>query len=190
MSTLLKPTKDTISGIDITLFPRDKEAHLEIHAEVDISMSVSVLSRPALDQLKLDCEPCEEGTTAQNARGRTYDPVGKLGLQWHKRDIAKPNSETFYVVESATVLVILGASAFPKGDVDTHAGTYPFGLKQQTPGTWLQTPCGHCRVLANPHVRQPEEQKQQAQKKAETEERRAKEKKEQEDREREKRQGK
>ncbi|KAL8702917.1 MAG: hypothetical protein Q9201_003923 [Fulgogasparrea decipioides] len=167
MPTLLKPTKDTNSGIDITLFPKNKEGYINTHAEVDISMSVSILSRPALDELQLSCEPCDEGITFQAARGRTHVPVGKIGLQWHKRDKAKQNSETFYVVESATVLVILGASARPNGDADTCAGIHPLGLKQQT----------------------PEEQKQQAQKKAEVEERRAKEKKEQEDRERQKHHG-
>lgn len=126
-------TKDATGGMSIVLFPGDEEGHVEIHAEVDQSMPFSVISRQILKRLGLDCKPCQK-VEAQDTKYRTYVAVGKIDLQWHKTSIAKQHSETFYVVDSETAVVLLGGSAFPTDNTEGDPGTYPIGLKPQTPG--------------------------------------------------------
>ncbi|KAL8729538.1 MAG: hypothetical protein Q9181_004961 [Wetmoreana brouardii] len=152
-------------GRDIVLFPVDKETQIKIHADVDISIPTSIISREALSLLKVDYEPCHH-KQVKDANHRVHVPIGKVNLNWHKTSIAIQYLETFYVVESETAMVVLGKSAFPNGDKGND-GVYPIGLAQQT----------------------PEAKAQQEQRKAEAERRRAEERKQQEDREREKRQG-
>ncbi|KAL8702916.1 MAG: hypothetical protein Q9201_003922 [Fulgogasparrea decipioides] len=154
-----------LEGRDIVLFPVDKETQIQIHADVDISIPISIVSTGALSYLKVDYEPCHD-SQVKDAKHRVHVPVGKINLNWHKTSIAIQDLETFYVVESDTAMVVLGKSAFPNGDKGND-GVFPIGLAQQT----------------------PEAKAQQEQRKEDAERRRAEEKKQQEDREREKRQG-
>ncbi|KAL8939489.1 MAG: hypothetical protein Q9211_002720 [Gyalolechia sp. 1 TL-2023] len=159
---------DAFDGVDIILFPGvllpgEEEIHLEIHASVDESMPLSIISEPVLNSLQRGCRPCE-AAEIHNGRSETFRPFGKIDLQWHKVGFAKQYAETFYVIQSKTKLVTFGATW--NHDDEAGAGTYPLELGQQT----------------------PEQKAQQAQKKVEAEKRRAEEVKQQEARDREKRQ--
>lgn len=160
---------DAFDGVDITLFPGilfpgEVETHLDIHADVDESIPVSIISRPVLNWLQQACINCE-AIEIRDGRNQTYRPFGKIDLQWHKEGFAKQYAETFYVIESEIKLVTLGATACSDNPNESSAGIYPLELGQQT----------------------PEQKAQQAQKKAEAEKRRAEEQKQQEARDREKR---
>ncbi|KAI4166529.1 MAG: hypothetical protein LQ343_007978 [Gyalolechia ehrenbergii] len=161
---------DAFDGANILLFPGvcspgEAETQLEIHANVDESIPVSIISRPVLNWLQRSCDPCE-AIEIQDRRNLTYRPFGKIVLHWHKVGFARQYDEMFYVIESETQLVRFGASASSKDNAEAGTGTYPLELGQQT----------------------PEQRAQQAQKKAEAEKRRAEEQKQQEVRDREKRQ--
>ncbi|KAL9002392.1 MAG: hypothetical protein Q9188_004663, partial [Gyalolechia gomerana] len=170
-------TKDAFDGANIVLFPGvllpgEAETHLDIHANVDESIPVSIISRPVLDWLQRGCNPCE-AIEIQDGRNQTYRPFGKIVLQWHKVGFARQYAETFYVIESETQLVTFGASASSKDSAEAGTGTYPVELGQQTSANALPS---------------LEKKAQQAQKKIEAEKRQAEEQKQQEARDREKRQ--
>ncbi|KAL8717933.1 MAG: hypothetical protein Q9225_004881 [Loekoesia sp. 1 TL-2023] len=159
---------DEVDGVKIVLFPGDVfpggvETHVDIHADVDRSIPVSIISRPVLNCLRLDCKPCE-AIDIQYKRQQKHRLFGKVDLQWHIMGIAKQHSETFYIIESETKMVVLGRTAFPEDEDQAGAGTYPLEHAKQT----------------------SEEAAQQAQKKIGAKERQAEEKKQQEARDREK----
>lgn len=131
--------KDAFDGVDITLFPGilfpgEVETHLDIHADVDESIPVSIISRPVLNWLQQACINCE-AIEIRDGRNQTYRPFGKIDLQWHKEGFAKQYAETFYVIESEIKLVTLGATACSDNPNESSAGIYPLELGQQTPGT-------------------------------------------------------
>ncbi|KAL8940197.1 MAG: hypothetical protein Q9216_002948 [Gyalolechia sp. 2 TL-2023] len=130
---------DIFDGADIVLFPGvclpgEQETHMDIHANVDESIPISIISRPVLNHLERTCNPCE-AIEVRDGSNQTYRPFGKIELQWHKVGFAKQYEETFYVVESATQFVMFGARTTSKEHDAADAGTYPLELRQQTSGT-------------------------------------------------------
>ncbi|KAL9024985.1 MAG: hypothetical protein Q9196_006112 [Gyalolechia fulgens] len=75
----------------------------------------------------------------KDAKNTTHSPVGKVELRWHKKEKGKSYPQTFYVVDRATPLVILGAPAFATGDQSSGGEMYPVGLHQQTAEEQLAT---------------------------------------------------
>ncbi|KAL8715787.1 MAG: hypothetical protein Q9220_000454 [cf. Caloplaca sp. 1 TL-2023] len=155
---MINPEQNSLEGQTIVLYPEgEEEGYLKIHADVDESKPCSIISKPVLDFLHLDCQPCQS-IQVQGKDGQVHNSIGKIRLKWHKESIAKPYSELFYVIPSDSRLVMLGGSAFPGGTKEEDAGVYPLGLAAQT----------------------PEEQARQAQKKAEEDKERDEQKKQQE----------
>ncbi|KAL8832284.1 MAG: hypothetical protein Q9170_004941 [Blastenia crenularia] len=157
---------DAIEGVKIVLFPGNIESHIEIHADVDESTPVSIVSRSVLHGLHVDCKPCE-AIDIQDGRHETYHAIGKVELQWHKVGSAKQYAEIFYVVESDTNWVKMGKTAFPAVNEEAGDGAYPLHLAKRT----------------------PEQAAQEAQRRQEVEKQRAEEQKLQEARDRENQQG-
>ena len=52
--------------------------------------------------------------TVKDDKGVQHSPIGQVALRWHKKESGKSYSETFFVVDSQTTLVILGATSFNK----------------------------------------------------------------------------
>ncbi|KAL8768484.1 MAG: hypothetical protein Q9209_005275 [Squamulea sp. 1 TL-2023] len=75
--------------------------------------------------------PCKK-ETVKDSRNVQHSPVGKVVLRWHKNEQGKSHGETFFVVNSPTPIVILGATAF--GDITQSFGgnLYPLGVHPQT----------------------------------------------------------
>lgn len=66
-----------------------------------------------------------------------HSPVGRVDLRWSRQETAKSHAETFYVVDRAEPLVILGAPAFVEDVPSAGQTIHPIGLKQQTAGKLL-----------------------------------------------------
>lgn len=69
-----------------------------------------------------------------DSRKVQHSPIGKVILRWHKNEAAKSYSEPFYVVDSQSLLVILGETAFR--NIDQSSGDFfgPTGVQPQTAG--------------------------------------------------------
>ncbi|KAI4092721.1 MAG: hypothetical protein LQ339_007856 [Xanthoria mediterranea] len=67
-----------------------------------------------------------------DSRKVQHSPIGKVILRWHKNEAAKSYSEPFYVVDSQSLLVILGETAFR--NIDQSSGDFfgPTGVQPQT----------------------------------------------------------
>lgn len=77
--------------------------------------------------------PCQM-REVKDAKNMTHSPIGKVDLRWHKKEKGKSHPQTFYVVDRATPLVLLGAPAFVTGNQYSGGELYPVGLHQQTAG--------------------------------------------------------
>lgn len=140
--------KDAFNGVDVTLFPGDVESEVEVHADFDESLGVSIISRPVLQRLKVGCEPCND-VEEEDASGTMYRPFGSIKLYWHKEGIAKQFPETFYVIESDTEIVKFGKTASSVCQ-EISGGAYPLGLRKQTAGTILIVPPDALLCLSAP----------------------------------------
>ncbi|KAI4245814.1 MAG: hypothetical protein L6R40_002342 [Gallowayella cf. fulva] len=89
------------STISVVLFSEDGELYIDKCAKVDEVMSISIVSRPVLLRLKVSYVTCDK-LEVKDANGETHRPFGKVLLQWHKVDVSKTYSETFYVVDAST----------------------------------------------------------------------------------------
>ena len=81
--------------------------------------------------------PCQKAAVTH--RNVQHFPIGKVTLRWHKEESAKSYSETFFVVDKHTALVILGATAFPNSGQSSGGNMYPIGVAAQTAGTLIQS---------------------------------------------------
>ncbi|KAL8819673.1 MAG: hypothetical protein Q9223_001944 [Gallowayella weberi] len=154
-------TKEMQADVNITLFseleqPEDSDG--AVRAQSDHSLPFSIISRPMLQRLGVKWTPGKK-ETVKDTRGVPHSPVGEVNLRWHKQGLGKSHPETFYVVESSNVFVILGSTAFPNSIQATGGNVQPIGVHEQT----------------------AEQKKIQEQKSKEAVERRAKEKQEQEE---------
>ncbi|KAL9613240.1 MAG: hypothetical protein Q9167_002200 [Letrouitia subvulpina] len=124
---------DEGNEIRIELYPAAVERFIHPLAQVDKEIPISIISIHCLTQLGLPYAACNRASVKDRSQ-TVYSPVGKIDLEWRKIDKAKQFSETFYVVEGDTPLVILGKTAFPQEE-NTGAELTPLELSRQTPGT-------------------------------------------------------
>ena len=116
------------SSIKINLFT-DEGALFELEdVRVDKNLQTCLISKALVDRLQARYEASSSNPSAVKSGGQTYNVIGTVKLNWHRRDSPKSHLETFSVVESASALVILGRNALPKSkEPDVH----PLGLEQQ-----------------------------------------------------------
>ncbi|KAL9039488.1 MAG: hypothetical protein Q9180_002495 [Flavoplaca navasiana] len=105
-STLLEDSPETV---EIILFPRDAHGSFAVTADVEKSVPISIISSRIPYRLQQKYEPCEVEET-RDAKGRTYDLIGKISLGWHEDDEAVGYDETFYVIDSEVPMVLFGQS--------------------------------------------------------------------------------
>ncbi|KAL8685602.1 MAG: hypothetical protein Q9218_007657 [Villophora microphyllina] len=89
-----------------------------------------------VNRLGVKPTPCQKDA-AKDSRKVQYIPVAKLDLRWHKTNQVKTYTETFFVVNSATPSVILGAPAFlngnqSAGNQSASSSVKPIGTEKQT----------------------------------------------------------
>ncbi|KAL8696339.1 MAG: hypothetical protein Q9224_002845 [Gallowayella concinna] len=124
--------------VDIVVFPEEEvsweDSDGSIQAQTDSNLAISIISEGMLTRLRVGYTPCQRAgaTDSQNVQ---HFPVGKIALRWHKKEQAKSYHEIFFVVESMTPQVILGASAFENSNQSTGGNIHPIGLQHQTAGT-------------------------------------------------------
>lgn len=104
---------DSNSSVDIVVFSGNEEWEVSLEAKADRILPISIISkatahRQRIPYIEIQREPVEDSEQTR------YLPIGKADLRWHKRDAARSYSETFYVVNTTSDLVILGATAFPE----------------------------------------------------------------------------
>ncbi|KAL8760717.1 MAG: hypothetical protein Q9184_003119 [Pyrenodesmia sp. 2 TL-2023] len=132
------------SDIDIFLFPESEEpegSDGSVKAKAERLLPYSIISKGMLAKVRVDYTPCQK-EAVRDSRNITYSPVGSVRLRWHKKDKGKSHDETFFVVDRADYLVILGASAFPNSNQSVGDEIYPIGLDQQTAGIrWFSRAC-------------------------------------------------
>ena len=86
-----------------------------------------------LDRLDIAYQKCHE-KLATDSYKTVHPSIGKLDLRWHQGDKAKSFRETFFVVESLSPSVMLGARAIQKASIYKEKEIRPLGLKKQTTG--------------------------------------------------------
>lgn len=120
--------------VEIIVFPETGESEGSdgsVKAQVDESLPYSIISTTMLNRVHVKYSQCQI-KTLKGSKNTTYTQMGKVELRWHKKEKGKSYPQTFYVVEQATSLVILGAPAFGSGNQSSGGGVYPIGLQQQT----------------------------------------------------------
>lgn len=90
-----------------------------------------------LDRLRVTYTPCQKAAVTDD-RNIQYSPIGEVTLRWHKKQGAKSYSETFFVVDAQTALVILGQTAFPNISQSSGDNIHTLGLKSETAGTLIR----------------------------------------------------
>ena len=122
--------------ISIIVFPEHEEPENSdgsIDAKVDNSLRSSIISTGMLKQVRVSYQPGQQ-ESLKNSKNTVYNPVGKIDLRWHKRDKVLSHSETFYIVDQTTPLVVLGATACPASVQPSEGEAFPVGVYQQTLG--------------------------------------------------------
>ncbi|KAL8811413.1 MAG: hypothetical protein Q9200_001816 [Gallowayella weberi] len=122
------------ADVDITLFSeleQPEDSNGSVRAQSDLSLRISIISRAMLRRVGVKYTPGKH-ETVKDARGVQHTPVGKVELRWYKQELGKSYPETFYVVESSTVFVILGSTAFPNSIQATGGNVQPIGVHEQT----------------------------------------------------------
>ena len=114
-------------SIKISLF--SDEALTELgDVPVDKSLQTCLISKALVERLQARYEVSSSNPSAVRSGGQTYNVIGTVKLNWHRRDSAKSHLETFSVVDSASAIVIFGRNALPKSkEPDIH----PLGLERQ-----------------------------------------------------------
>ena len=121
---------------DIVVFPEKVEYETfdgAIQARMDRSLQYSVISTGMLSRFPLQYTPCPP-KPAQDSKGTNHKPIGTAELRWHRKNGAKSYSETFYVVESVTPFVILGAPSLVHGSQSTVMPIHPLGVQAPSAG--------------------------------------------------------
>ncbi|KAI4170700.1 MAG: hypothetical protein LQ343_004799 [Gyalolechia ehrenbergii] len=106
------------STIDIIVFPERDESEGSdgaVTAQADKSLPYSIISTGMLSRVGVGFIPCQM-REVKDAKNMTHSPIGKVDLRWHKKEKGKSHPQTFYVVDRATPLVLLGAPAFVTGN--------------------------------------------------------------------------
>ena len=115
--------------------PEDSDGDGFISAQSDNSLPFSIISKGMLDRIGIGSTytTCQQDPV-RDSRKVQHLPIGKVTLRWHKNEAAKSYSEPFYVVDSQSLLVILGETAF--SNIDQSSGDFfgPTGVQPQTAG--------------------------------------------------------
>ena len=98
--------------MEVVIFSRSG-VKASIRAKVEETLLYSVISKSMLDHMRLSYSPSQQGP-AKDSENKVYSPIGEVNLRWHKEDRVKSFAETFYVVDTAVWLVILGKTAIPQ----------------------------------------------------------------------------
>lgn len=86
---------------------------MSLEAKSDQTLPISVISKATADRQGIPYTVSQREPVV-DSKQTPYFPIGEVDLRWHRRNAARSYSETFYVVDTATDLVILGATAFPE----------------------------------------------------------------------------
>ncbi|KAL8703096.1 MAG: hypothetical protein Q9201_003710 [Fulgogasparrea decipioides] len=122
--------------IDIVVFPERQEfddSDGSIRAQSDEALQCSVISQEMINRLRVTYTPGQKAVV-KDSRNVQHSLVGKVDLRWHRKGQGKSHPETFFVEDSATPMVILGATAFQKSYQLAGANAFPVGVEQQTGG--------------------------------------------------------
>ncbi|KAL9008387.1 MAG: hypothetical protein Q9173_006483, partial [Seirophora scorigena] len=104
-----------------------------IKAQAEMSLPYSIISKKFLTNICVPYTPCTKGPVHDSKNVR-HAPVGRVNLRWSKKEKGKSHAETFYVVDRAQPLVILGATAYEGDILSAGQKMQPIGLKQQMAG--------------------------------------------------------
>ncbi|KAL8936839.1 MAG: hypothetical protein Q9216_004724 [Gyalolechia sp. 2 TL-2023] len=129
--------QESESDVDIVVFPEQDQSEGSdgsVRAHADKSLPCSIISTGMLSRVHVGFTPSQT-QAVKDKRNTTYSPIGKVDLRWHKKEKGKSYPQTFYVVNQATPLVILGAPAFVTGNQSSGNELLPVGLHQQTAGS-------------------------------------------------------
>ena len=134
-------TQESNADIDIIVFPEQavsEDSDGSIRAQTNRSLPYSIISTGMLERLGIeDYPPCQKAAVTH--RNVQHFPNGKVTLRWHKEESGKSHSEVFFVVDTHTALVILGATAFPNSSQSSGGNIFPVGVAAQTAGTLIQS---------------------------------------------------
>ncbi|KAL8917789.1 MAG: hypothetical protein Q9172_005691 [Xanthocarpia lactea] len=154
------------ADIDIIVFPEKatcENSDGSVKARTDKSLPFSIISKGMLERLGgVSYTSCQKETVT-DSKGVQHSPIGKVALRWHKKESVKSHSETFYVVDSQTALVILGVTSFDNTSQSSGGNMYPIGLQQLTAEQELAMSQNKLQVAQRREQEKKEQEKTEAQ---------------------------
>ena len=115
------------------MFSSSEETQGSTLAKADPNLSISIISLEFVHRLGLVYTTCQHDPV-KGSQPKTYMPIGKVELRWHKEGEAKSYPETFYIVESTDDDVILGRASFSEEDEARRSLIHTLALAPQTAG--------------------------------------------------------
>ena len=103
------------SHIDVTIFGDLIEREESTNAQVDKGLNISLISKNMVERLGAKPKPCHQGAVKDSA-GKSYTPIRKVDLRWHRKKASASNDQTFFVVDLSGRDVIFGADAITAED--------------------------------------------------------------------------
>lgn len=116
--------------VDVVIFGNTFEIEESTNAQVDKALNISLISKAMIKRLRADPKPCHQGTL-KDSTGKTYQPIGKVDLLWHRVTALRSNEQTFFVVDLSGPDVIFGADAITSED---PSNIHTLGLDNQNAG--------------------------------------------------------
>ena len=133
-SPVLTPMEATI---DLSIYTDKFKFFNQDQVPVDRSLEDCIISKAVVvNRLNVQYNPIPT-RSIKDATSNVHSLIGKVELQWHKKDTFKTQIHTFYVVDSMSEWVRMGMNAVPKAkepDIDT------LGLQKQTDGRTFLRP--------------------------------------------------
>ncbi|KAI4160433.1 MAG: hypothetical protein LQ342_005757 [Letrouitia transgressa] len=123
-------TFESCSSVSIVVFCEPAETEEAVDAQSDKELPKSIISRGIINRLRAPSSACAI-TTIKGSNKNAFTTRSVANLRWHKASSAKSYAETFYIVESNELFVVLGCTAFPQPQ--GHEVSV-IGLEQQKDG--------------------------------------------------------
>lgn len=94
------------------MFSESEETEVTVNAQSDEQLLKSIISKGMINRLGASCLACPT-TTITSSKNKTYTVESVAKLRWHKASASKSYEESFFIVDSNDLFVILGRTAFP-----------------------------------------------------------------------------
>ena len=116
------------SGISIIVFADTGEIIKVDDVSIDVSLQTCLISKSLVNELGVEYRAFQQGFAPDDVED-IKPIIGKVELQWHRRESGKPYTEIFDVVDTTSSLVVLRSIPEEEG-----SEVFSLGLEEQTEG--------------------------------------------------------